>query len=258
MNEQTLERLAQSLTGESAEILPFLPYLLQDLWELGSSPEEMLRLLETCLPIRKDDRVLDLGCGKGAVSVRLAAALGCRCKGVDLMADFIWYAREKAEEYGVGGRCEFAVGDIARAVTEERNYDLVIYGAVGNVLDSREETLKALAGTVRPGGHVLLDDAYLEEDGAEELRFSGEYPTLTRWRDLFRKAGLTLAAIHTAQGENPGHERDFLCIRRRAEELAAAYPSRRALFERYVQSQQNEYADLEERLVGAVFLLRKA
>ena len=30
----TEKKLAQSLTAESVELIPYLPYLLQDLWEL--------------------------------------------------------------------------------------------------------------------------------------------------------------------------------------------------------------------------------
>jgi len=29
------EKLAKSLTAETTELIPYLPYLLQDLWELG-------------------------------------------------------------------------------------------------------------------------------------------------------------------------------------------------------------------------------
>lgn len=143
MNEQTLEKLAQSLTGDSTDIIPFLPYLLQDLWELGSSPQEMLSLIKNHIPLNEDGRVLDLGCGKGAVSIRLAKELGCCCQGIDLLPDFVQYAREKAIEYGVGGLCEFTVGDIAEAVQAERGYDLVIYGAVGNILGSQRKILNS-------------------------------------------------------------------------------------------------------------------
>ena len=39
------EKLAKSLTAESVELIPYLPYLLQDLWELGSSPKDMIHLI---------------------------------------------------------------------------------------------------------------------------------------------------------------------------------------------------------------------
>lgn len=257
MNDQILEKLARSLTGDSTDIIPFLPYLLQDLWEIGSSPPEMLSLIKNHIPLNEVARVLDLGCGKGAISIRLAQELGCCCKGIDLLPDFVQYAREKATEYDVDGLCEFTVGDITEAVQAERGYDLVIYGAVGNILGSPYEILRALAGTVRPGGRILLDDAYLAEGNESAPLFQGDYPTLSEWKSVISEVGLKLAAIHAPEEENPNNAQDFIKIKRRAEELSRAYPAKRELFAQYVRNQQNEYADLESSLVGVVFLLSK-
>lgn len=66
MNE-TKEKLAKSLTANSIELIPFLPYLLQDLWELGSSSEEITDLLSDYCELNEDSKILDLACGKGAV-----------------------------------------------------------------------------------------------------------------------------------------------------------------------------------------------
>lgn len=128
------EKLAKSLTAESIELIPYLPYLLQDLWELGSSPRDILDLITEHIQVSKETRVLDLACGKGAVSVNLAKELGCMVKGIDLMPEFIAFALDKAQEFGVGELCEFVVGDITKLVETEKGYDLVILGAVGDVL----------------------------------------------------------------------------------------------------------------------------
>ena len=46
MRQRTVEeKLAKSLTAETIELIPHLPYLLQDLWEMGSSPKEMLDMI---------------------------------------------------------------------------------------------------------------------------------------------------------------------------------------------------------------------
>ncbi|MGE5494631.1 MAG: hypothetical protein ACM3S4_04950 [Burkholderiales bacterium] len=42
MKSDMREKVAKSLTAESTALLPYLPYLLQDLWELGSSPDEIV------------------------------------------------------------------------------------------------------------------------------------------------------------------------------------------------------------------------
>ena len=222
-NDNTNEKLAKSLTADTTDIIPFLPYLLQDLWELGSSGQEMRELLQRHVPVTAGFTALDLGCGKGAVSVTLAKGLGIRCKGIDLIGDFINEAREKAIEHGVDGLCEFAVGDIKQAVLHEQNYDLVIFGAVGDVLGDRPETIRALMSAIRPGGYILLDDGYLSADGDCALLFDGEYPTFDEWRAMFEKGGLQLIAYSPAE-DRPNDDRDFECISQRAQELITEYP----------------------------------
>lgn len=135
------ENLAKSLTADSVELIPYIPYLLQDLWELGSSPEDILHLILSNTLLTKETKVLDLACGKGAVSIYLARKLGCKVKGIDIIPEFIAYANEKAKEFNVESLCEFEVGDITECIKIENDYDIVIYGAVGNVLGSWEETL---------------------------------------------------------------------------------------------------------------------
>ncbi len=254
--DNTSEKLAKSLTADTTDIIPYLPYLLQDLWELGSSGQEMLELLRQHVPVTAGFSALDLGCGKGAVSVTLARSLGIRCKGIDLIGDFIREAGEKASEHGVDGLCEFAGGDIKQAVLHERDYDLVIFGAVGDVLGDRPKTLNALMSAVKSGGYILLDDGYRLEDDDSTLLFDGEYPTLDEWQALFDKAGLKLIAYSLAE-DRPNDDRDFKCISQRAQELIKMYPQYRKMFEHYVQNQRDEYDDLAERVIGVTMLLQK-
>lgn len=82
------EKLAKSLTAESTELIPFLPNLLCDLWELGSSPKDVICLITKHIADPKGIRVLDLACGKGAVSVMTAKEIGCFVKGIDILPEF--------------------------------------------------------------------------------------------------------------------------------------------------------------------------
>ena len=95
--EAVEEKLAKSLSAEgSVELIPYLPYLLQDLWELGSSPEDMIEIVREHIMISDSTRVLDLACGKGAVSIRMAIELGVLVKGIDIIPEFVEYARQKS------------------------------------------------------------------------------------------------------------------------------------------------------------------
>lgn len=245
------EKLASSLTAETTELLPFLPYLLQDLWDMGSSPRDMEELIRRHIPDPRGLRVLDLACGKGAVSIHLAQVLGCRILGIDLMPDFIRTARQKARQYGVEELCRFQVEDIGRAVHRESGYDLTILGAAGDVLGGPLETLKMLKETIRPWGYILLDDAYAGESAGPG------YHTREQWMDAIRSAGLFLMGelIMDPEELNALNDRQQEKIAGRALELKKAHPELVDLFDGYLRSQQAECEDLEQRITGVTMLL---
>ncbi|MPM12906.1 hypothetical protein SDC9_59261 [bioreactor metagenome] len=120
------------------------------------------------------------------MSVRLAKALGCRVKGMDILPEFIEYAGIKAIEYSVDTLCTFEVSDINKAVLIEKGYDVVIFGAVGDVLGTSEEALRKLKGTVKAGGYILIDGTY-----GDTLCNDG-YATREQWLSFISNAGMLL------------------------------------------------------------------
>jgi len=246
------EKLARSLTAESIELIPYLPYLLQDLWELGSSPKDMIHLLAENIDMSEDMKILDLACGKGAVSIGMAKRFGCRIKGVDLMPDFIQTAIRKAQAFGVGELCDFAVGDITQSVKTERDYDIVILGAAGDVLGNPQETIALLKNTVKKDGYILLDDAY--GDG----KTNAKYPSRDRWLTIFSHTGVRLMSEKLmADDELAGLNREQQeLIAKRADELKKELPEKAHLFDGYIRSQQAECDELENEITGVTMLLQ--
>ncbi|MCJ7666385.1 MAG: class I SAM-dependent methyltransferase [Actinobacteria bacterium] len=246
------EKLAKSLSAETTELIPHLPYLLQDLWELGSIPKDIAELISIHLPVPKKTKVLDLACGKGAVSIYLAKTFSCHIKGIDIISEFISYAKKKAAKYSVEDLCEFEVEDINNSVKIERKYDIVILGSVGDVLGNSVETILKLKSTVNAKGYIFIDDAY------SSYGFDERYPSRQRWIQVFKNVGVKLIAEKTIDDEeliyinrfNQGH------IIKRANELKIKYPEKSGLFEGYIQSQQREIDELEGETTGIIWLLQ--
>ncbi|MCL1998819.1 MAG: [FeFe] hydrogenase H-cluster radical SAM maturase HydE [Turicibacter sp.] len=255
----TEERLARSLTAETTELIPFLPYLLQDFWALGSEPSIMVRLLKQHTNLPKTARILDLGCGKGAVSVKIAEQLQLKVTGVDIMHDFIEMARQKAEQ--VSNLCSFEVGDINLAVLEKTDYDCVILGGTGSVFGDYAETLCKLKQTIKPGGYILIDEAYLPNENGQKVKYpSDDYLTEQEWYNLFDKEQLKLIAADYGEdciSENLDSTAGMAAITNRAKQLIERHPDKAEIFENYVKSQQNEYDDIDNTLVGVTWLLQK-
>lgn len=263
MKREIEEKLASSLTAETTALLPFLPYLLQDFWELGSDPNVMAELIKKHVALSENTIVLDLACGKGAVSVKIAQKLRVKVKAFDLIPTFIEFAKEKAVEYNVADLCDFAVDDINEVVKREKGYDVIILGAVGNVLGNPAETLNNLKATVKTGGYILIDECYLPEDSKQEdMRYINyEYLTEKEWNTLFMEKGLelikTLTDFDLEVSENLDNIAGMTAITTRANELIEKYPEKKTIFEGYIRSQQNEYDDIDNSLVPVVWVLKK-
>lgn len=123
-------------------------------------------------------RVLDLGCGPGLYTSRLAA-LGHECAGIDFAPAAIAYARDRAAE--AGSRCEYHQADI-RAARYGSGYDLVmlLFGEF-NVFhpDDARLILTRARQALRPAGQILL-----EAHTIEAVRAMGEAPR--GWRSATR------------------------------------------------------------------------
>ena len=260
ISKETEEKLARSLSWETTELLPFLPYLLQDFWELGSDPDVMAEMIGKYIDISDGTKILDLACGKGAVSVKVAQKLQVKVKGIDLMPEFIEYALLKAKEYNVCGFCEFLIDDINEAVKAENGYDCVVFGAAGaEVLGGPAEALDKLKATVKPGGYILIEEGYIPDEGKrEDIKYNADaYLHERQWMALFREAGLEL--VETARGHSEGNldsDSGLAAITNRANELIERHPDKKALFEGYVRNQRSEYADIADSLICVTWVLR--
>jgi SAM-dependent methyltransferase len=105
---------------------------------------------------KRPSRVLDLGCGPGLYTSRLAR-LGHTCVGIDFGPASIDYAREQAQ--GQRFECDYHLGDI-RQVDYGDGFDLamLIFGEL-NVFHPEDAVsiLRKSRAALRPGGQLLLE-----------------------------------------------------------------------------------------------------
>ncbi len=260
MKDKVKDNLAISMSSKNTDIIPFLPELLQDLWELGSDCNEIIALIQNKVDNHEIKNVIDLGCGKGAVSVKLAKELKIKVKGIDIIPEFIKIANLKAMEYHVDDLCSFEICDINQAIKYEKDYDCLIWGAVGKILGSYKETLAKISATVRPGGYLIIDDCFVNNASDNKLlRYGYEYPTLGEWEKLISEVGLSIVEqrINDEKDLKADYDEDFKHISMRAQELSNRYKEKELLFNKYIENQRNEYHDLQFNAVGVLWLLKK-
>jgi SAM-dependent methyltransferase len=110
---------------------------------------------------RAGQRALDIGCGKGALLLRLAREHEVYGLGVERAA-LVHAAAEAAAVVEGAGHVEVRCADAAEVVgtLRDASVDLGICIGSGHALGGLSATLDALARVVRPGGHVLIGEGY--------------------------------------------------------------------------------------------------
>ena len=252
--KQLEKSVIESLDGFDQELFPFIPYIFQDLWEIGSDPKAMLKLIRENIGHGKI-AILDLGCGKGAVSITITKALNCTAKGIDAVPEFIQSARIYAEKYNVSHLCEFEVGDIRTEIKGLKGFDIVILGAIGQALGNLQETLKSITASLNTPGYVLLDDAYIEDSSS--ISYEGCLKKIDFY-DQILSSGLQVVdeVIFDKHTIEESDKFIYTSLEKRIGELILQHPDKKELFLRYLSSQEYENQLLENELVTGAWLLK--
>jgi SAM-dependent methyltransferase len=111
--------------------------------------DEMLRLAD----VRREDYVMDLGCGDGRIAITAAAYFGAHALGIDIDPGRIAESHANAKSAGVTGRVEFKQGNLF-------DLDLSPASVVTMYLlpDINLKLRPKLLATLRPGTRVVSHD----------------------------------------------------------------------------------------------------
>jgi SAM-dependent methyltransferase len=173
MERQTHELVAEAF-GAAPELLPLLPALFADFTALGGWPDKVATILRESAQLPQEAAVVDLGCGKGAVSLVLAAELGYRVTGFDLFEPFLEDAASGARAAGVHHLCSFEVADIRDRAEAVAAFDVAIFAAVGaGLYGDYSDCIAAIRRWTRPDGYIVISDGFLKQPIPPGAKFPG-------------------------------------------------------------------------------------
>lgn len=143
------------------------------------------------LNLRGDERILDLGCGRGAVLLMAAEHLTTgRAVGVDLWrtidqsGNSVEATQRNAVAEGVADRVELRTGDMTALPLEDDSFDLVLSSlAIHNISGraGREKAISEAVRVLRPGGRLMIVDVRGTRQHQTQLARSGMNDVARRW-----------------------------------------------------------------------------
>ncbi len=239
------ESIAASMDAIDLQILPYLPYILQDFQEIGTTPDIIIETVRKYIRQYSEINFLDLGCGKGTVSIELAATFGCRCLGIDGIQEFIDEAQKMAKGRGVDTLCTFEAGDLRPLIAGLSGFDIALLGSTGPIFGDYYSTLARVSKSLKKNGLIILADGYIEDAS------SYTHPMMVKKQELLRQAGEAgvrlIDEIFSNEQEDieEAYDEEFEHLEQRCRELMKRHPHKGHLFQDYIRRQKEEYAVLK-------------
>lgn len=124
-------------------------------------PEYIIELMDRN-NLGNKKNIIDLGCGKGALLIKLAQKFDIQAMGIDIVPNFIEEALNYAQAYDVADKVEFKTEDILMTLKNPSQWDIVIYGYDSEVLGDLNHTLAQLESCIKKDGYIILEYTFAD------------------------------------------------------------------------------------------------
>ncbi|MFT7463645.1 MAG: cyclopropane fatty-acyl-phospholipid synthase-like methyltransferase [Pseudohongiellaceae bacterium] len=162
------------------------------------------------LSLNSEARLLDVGCGRGALLLNVVAQHGCHAVGVDPHRGALDHAQSEAKRQSLSERIDWHCSDFSPGDWPPQSFDVIACIGASHGCGSYAETLATLTAMLRPGGQLLIGEGFWAQEPADDyLAFLGgsreELQTHEGHQQLASEHGLNLRRSHKATAQEWDH-----------------------------------------------------
>lgn len=156
--------------------------------------KRLTRKVVDILGLRRDEHLLDAGCGVGAPATQIAREVGARITGITISPAECEAAEKRAARQGLFHRVRFQVRDYHDLPYGDDHFDAVMaMEALSHSVDL-SKALSEFHRVLKPGGRVAISETTMVHPDAQLPPFfrSRRPMTADGWLEVFRAAGFVV------------------------------------------------------------------
>lgn len=115
--------------------------------------------------VRTDDRVLDIGCGTGLLSLKFLNAADCRITAIDSSAQMLSLFREKIEAYSLADTIRCMQKSAEEMECENETFDIIAATVSLHHVKEKEPVIAKIHAALKEGGRFVLGDIDMDTTG---------------------------------------------------------------------------------------------
>jgi len=169
---------------------------------LADAQEKLTEMMLQRMPLKAGQHLIDVGCGLGRPSMRLARETGCKVTGITVSQVQVDEANQRAGASGLGERAIFKNADAMAMPFEDASFDAA--WAIESLLHmpDRQQVIREMKRVVVPGGRIAIADmiarAPMTDDEAAFIRSTfllQSAISLDAYQSLLKESGLEVEEV---------------------------------------------------------------
>jgi len=157
------------------------------------------KMLQEIAGVKKEDKVLDAGCGVGGSAFYLAKTCEAKVTGITLSEKQLEYANRKRDELNLQKLVDFKLEDYTATSFENNTFDLV--WAIESITSSPEKRAFAKESfrLLKPGGKLIVADYFRTQDAQPD-----KDKLLEKWQNCWGLADIMTLEDYFMPFKNEG------------------------------------------------------